>query len=300
MPKDISALSPEEVALVRQTLQGLIHQMNSRKALGGTSGLIPDEDIVLQALQHPERGDVLIIVLHDPRGKLDIFVSNRRDPDNPFAVMNREALRDYPGRRPLYHGHATLKDGEHALFLITMQDREQLHLNRDARVEVFSAHFKVHNETQFAPKEADDLKIKPLSQCSLDEKWQIYKKQWPMDERVSFIEKELMSVSLTYARYNGPEKTEVMVLPPVKYRERIGQMIRDAYPGGVRISLRRDYPKEHKERMAKVHTYLRELADGMKNKIAKENPDGLNKHYEEITEFVEDVIENDPDLTHFA
>ena len=79
MPKDVSELSPEELQQVQNALRALITELSSRKAVGGGTGSIPDEDIVLQSLAHPERGDVLISIIREQSGRLQIFLSNRRD-----------------------------------------------------------------------------------------------------------------------------------------------------------------------------------------------------------------------------
>ena len=213
--------------------------------------------------------------------------------------MNQAMLRDYPGRRPL-SGRGQLKEGEYALFLITAQDRDLLRVNKAETVEGYSARFELHSNPAFAPKQADDLKIKPLAQCTLDEKWQIFKKGWPGDDRPALIEQELLSFPVTYARYKQAQKSEMLGLPPEKFKERIGQMIRDVYPGGIRMSLRRDFPDEHRQRLQQVRTLLSGLAQTIAGKIFPQNPKDLNRHLDEVVDYLKDIVENDPELSHFT
>jgi hypothetical protein len=302
MPRDISDLNPQELQRLQAALRTLITQMNARKSVGSGasgSGLIPDEEIVLKSLSHPERGDVLLTVLREPSGRFQIFVSNRRDPENPFAVMDEPMLRDFPGRRAL-NGRTHMKEGEYGLFLITVQDREMLRARKEEVIEAFSAHFKLHADQVAAPRQADELRAKPLAQCDLAEKWQIYKKSWPGDSRAGQIEQELLSFPLTFARYKQAQKSEMLTLPPDTYRERIGQLIRDVYPGGIRTSLRRDYPKEHQERLQQARSYIQSLAMAISGKIFSDNPRDMNRHLEEVVDFLKDVLENDPELSHFT
>ena len=299
MAREISDLNADELQQVQGALRALMSELNSRKSVGGSSGLIPDEEIVLQSLSHPERGDVLITIVRERNDKLQIFLSNRRDPDNPFSVMNQAMVRDFPGRRAL-NGRTHLKEGEFGLFLITVQDRDLLRTSKAESIEAFSAHFQLHSNPVIAPKQADDLKIKPLAQCTVDEKWQIFKKDWPGDDRKELIEQELLSFPLTFARYKQPQKSEMIALPPTKYRERIGQLIRDVYPGGIRGSLRRDYPDEHKQRMQQARSYLANLTQTIGGRILPQNPQDLNRHFDEVVDFLKDVIENDPELSRFS
>ncbi|MCB1321867.1 MAG: hypothetical protein KDK34_16535, partial [Leptospiraceae bacterium] len=91
--------------------------------------------------------------------------------------------------------------------------------------------------------------------------------------------------------------TEVIFLGPEAYREKINQLIRDVYPYGVRVSLRRDYPAEHKEKLAEVHRYLRELAGKLRQRINDHNPPEINKHYNRVCDYLEDITQNDAELT---
>ncbi|MCB1320009.1 MAG: hypothetical protein KDK34_07140, partial [Leptospiraceae bacterium] len=149
MAKDISVLNPDQFQEVRNALLELVKTLNARKA-PGSSNMIPDEDIVLTSIQHPERGDVLITVIPDRTG-LQIFVSNRRDPDNPFAIMSHRELRDFPGRRPLNHSVSTLKEGQRGLFLITVQDRELLRAHQLDAIQGYSSRFNVAEKRDDGP-----------------------------------------------------------------------------------------------------------------------------------------------------
>lgn len=299
MARDVSDLNPEELQQVQNALRTLMSELSSRKAVGGGSSSIPDEDIVFQSLAHPERGDVLISVIREVSGRMQIFLSNRRDQDNPFAVMDQSMLRDYPGRRPL-SGRGQLKEGEFGLFLITVQDRDLLRTNKNETIEGYSAHFQLHSNPSFTPKQADDLKVKPLAQCTMEEKWQIYKKAWPGDDRGEMIEQELLSFPMTFARYKQAQKSELLALPPEKFKERIGQLIRDIYPGGIRNSLRRDFPDEHQQRLQQIRSLLAGLAQTIAGKIFPQNPKDFNRHLDEVVDYLKDIVDNDPELSHFT
>lgn len=111
---------------------------------------------------------------------------------------------------------------------------------------------------------------------------------------------ELLSFPVTYAKYKQPSKAELLVLSPEKYRERIGQLIRDMYPGGIRTSLRRDFPAEHKERIGQIRSLLAGLAQTMAGKVFPQNPTDLNRHLDAVIDYLKDIVENDPELSHFT
>ncbi len=299
MAREVTELNPEDFAFVQNALRSLMTALSTRKAVGGVSTSIPDEDIVLQSLAHPERGDVLVSAVREGHGPLQVFISNRRDADNPFAVMSPSMVRDFPGRRPL-NNRLNLKDGEHSLYLITVQDRDLLRTRRNDVVEGFSAHFQLHNNPTFTPKQADELKLKPLAQCTVEEKWQIYKKGYPGDNRPEQIEHELLSFPVSFARYTQAQKSEMIVLPPQRYKERVGQLIRDIYPGNVRGMLRRDYPAEHQQLLNAVKTVLTALASTISGKVFPQNPTDLNRHLDEVADFMRDIVQSDPELSHFT
>ncbi|MCB1326410.1 MAG: hypothetical protein H7A21_12585 [Spirochaetales bacterium] len=299
MANDLSALAPGELEQARSILSGLAEALQARKVLGSATGMIPDEEIVLNSIKHPERGDILVTVMRENK-RLHLFVSNRRDPDNPFAIMDGKMLRDFPGRRPLNSHKTVLKEGEYALFLITIQDREMLRAHEKELVQVYSVHFGLAEEPRRAPRAEADVGNKPVSECTPQELWEVYRRAATGDSRVLEIERRFFGVPLTYSRYRGSKKEELLILSPDKYKEKIGQLIRDAYPYGVRVSLRRDYPAEHAEKLEEVHGYLRNLAEQYRQQIAEDAPDNLRSHVERVCEYIEDIVKNDPQLSHIV
>jgi hypothetical protein len=293
-------ISPEDKSEIRKALVSLINSLQARKGVG-TSGIIPDEEIVLTSLQHPERGDVVITALRDSRGRLQMFISNRRDQDSPFAVMSGRDVRNFPERRLLNsRPTSSLKEDEFALFLITLHDKEALQAPLTNKWKIFSTHFSLNETEAHKPKIGDDLKVKPLSACTLEEKLQIIKRNWPGDSRRDALEKELYGFSFNYSKYKMPERSEEILLSPDHYRERVAQFIRDMYPYGIRTTVRRDYPKEHKQRLDDVHAALKRLSDLTVARQKSDAPAELARHYEEITAYLREIVERDPELSHFV
>ncbi len=298
MSQDLTALTPEEVENVRAMLQGLTNTLRSRQSIGGR-GLIQDEEYVLNSLLHPERGDVLVNVVRD-KYAMHVFLANRRDAKNPFVIMDAPTSRQNPGRRPLDNTR-TIHEGEYAIFLSTIQDREVLH--KSDRVEIYSVHFGLNQtgaEKAAPPREqAVNLATKPLDQCTREDKWKIYKKKDDFDNRVPIIEKELFGFSLMYAKHKAPAREELIVIPPAKMKEVIGQLIRDVYPYGVRVTLRKHYPKEHAQKLEEVARDLQNLAAAIGGKRSAGNPEEYAAYLDEAIEFLSDILTNDPELTRF-
>ncbi len=300
MDGGVEQLSAQEQAQVKSILIGLVDSLQTRKGVG-VSGLLPDEEIILNALQHPERGDVGVVVLRDEKQKLQVFIVNRRDPDAPFAVMSGKMLRDFPERRFLNSrpGHV-LKDDEYTLFLITAHDRDALHSATLTRVKTYSSSFRLQGEAAPAPAAADDLATKPVGVLSLAEKLTLYRRTWQGDARHDAVQNELFGFRFAYPRYKMPPREELLLLTPEKYKERLSQLIREMYPHGVRVSLRRDFPQEHRAKIGEVHRYLLELSGLAHGRNRPDAPPELNRHYEEISAFLREVVEKDPELSHFV
>lgn len=300
MDVGIDQLTAEERAEVRSVLLGLANSLQARKGMG-ISGLVPDEEIVLNSLMHPERGDVGIIAMRSERGRLEIFVVNRRDPDSPFAVMSGNMLRDYPERRFLSSrpGHS-LRDDEFSLFLITQHDKDQLRAPAVVHVKTYSSSFQLYESGSSGPVARDELAGKTLQTMSADEKLAAYRRGFQGDSRRDAIEKELFGFPFAVPRYKAATREEVMVLPPENYKPRLAQLIREMYPYGVRVSLRRDFPQEHKAKIAEVHQTLLRLAGLVQQRRQGVAPQPLNAHYDEVEAFLREVVEKDPELSHFV
>lgn len=298
MNQDVQNLKPEDIEEVRRILKSLQDTFTAKRSGGG---LIPDEEIVQKALSHPERGDIAVTVLRDDRRGLQVFVSNRRDQDAPFAVMDGKRQRDFPERRALNRNFSRqLKDNETDLFLITQEDRDMLKHPATEKVRVFSADFGLNQQPTHAPPQADELRVKPLEQCNVAEKWQIYKKTFAGDARHEQVSHDLFGLALTFAKHKMPPRAEEILLSPEKYRERIAQLIRDIYPYGVRTSLRRDYPRDHAAKLEEVYEALRRISRAFQQRMTAGLPDALNRHYEEVAVFCQEVIDLDPELTRFT
>lgn len=300
MSQDLTALQPEETEKVRNMLAGLINTLRSRQSIGGSGrGLIQDEEYVLNSLQHPERGDVMVSIVRD-KYQLHVFLANRRDPKNPLVIMDAVTARDNPARRPL-DNTKSIQDGEYALFLNTFQDRELLsHMDR---VDIYSVHFGLNRNTiemKAPPAPGENLATKPLENCTREDKWKIYKKNADFDNRVASIEKELFGFPLLYARHKQPAREETIILTPNKTKEAVGQLIRDIYPYGVRVSLRRDYPKEHKQKLEEVRRVLGDLAGSVGGKRSAGNPEEYSAFLDEAVEYLNEIVRNDPEFSNFS
>ncbi|MCB1174079.1 MAG: hypothetical protein KDK39_10955, partial [Leptospiraceae bacterium] len=259
MSSGIDQLNNTEIDHIKGILLNLVRSLEKKKAVGSHQGLITDETIVLTALRHPERGDVEISLFTDKEG-LHVFVSNRRELDSPFAVMNLQQSHRHPERRPLDSGNV-LKENEYGLFLTSFQDRETLKTRSAAGqlVRVFSTHFGIADpvEKQSNPMEA--LKGKALAECSLSDKLRIFIDNAPGDPRLDAIKNELFGFKIVAQKYKQKAVEETFFLLPQNFQNTIGQMIRDAYPYGVRKSLRTSFPKDHKQEQDKVHKQLSSL-----------------------------------------
>lgn len=295
--REISDLKPEEVEEVARLLRGLVDSLRAKKAAAGGT-LIPDEDTVFTALTHPERGDAVISVIHTP-GELQVFISNRRDLTSPFAVMDCGDLRKHPDRRMVDGSRPDPKPGKIGLFLASVRDEEVFRQSAKTKIESYSAHFHLFEPIAVKPisDAVADLKTKPLAACTTAEKWTIYKRDWDYDQRREAIEKELFSFPVTFARHKAGKKEEVIILAPGKHSSNIGQLIRDIYPVGVRASLRRDYPAEHRAKLDEVHAVLSELSHKIRGHMAEGNGEEYNAFLDELSAYINEILTVDPELT---
>lgn len=296
---DLTALQPDEIDHIKHLLVNLLTNLKSRRALGGSGGLVTDEEVVYSALTHPERGDVVVIVL---RGKKlpQIFLGNRREEDAPLAVMDKAIGRKYPGRRPLAGRFDDLKDDEVHLFLITIQDREMLHNAGDERVDLFSVHFGLADVKPMVTRPGDELKNRRLEECSLADRWEIFNRQWEADSRLPAIEKDLFGFQFTYARYKQPAKEEILMFTPSKWKPHLGQLVRDMYPYNVRKTLRESFPKEHAEKLKQTHASLQGLATVIKERCLDTHPEGYLNFLKMLAETISSIEKNDPELSGFT
>ncbi len=292
---ELSRLSAAELEKVRNTLLGLIQSIKSRMVITSHgSNLLKDEDITLQSLLHPERGDVLVTILRD-HGALHIFLSNRRDAGSPFCVMDYTTMRRYPARRPV-DSHLIVKEGDTALFLCTQQDRDMIERHSPDKISAYSIHFDVREVTGGAQKEeARD----PLEK-SIQEKWDAYRRHDAGDPAVSGIEKELFGFTLIYAKYRMPTREETIIIRPDKEKVFLGQLIRDIYPYNIRVILRKEDHTQHLQKLDDVHSALRKLKEQVSARINDTLPEPYKRYLETIRSLITDILEKDPQLGGFV
>ena len=294
--KDISSLGAPEIQAVKQLLLGLVSTLQTKKAAAG-GALITDEETVLSALTHPERGDVIISVVGSGKD-LEVFVSNKRDAATPFAVMDCSELRKHPDRRTVDGSRPEAREGRVALFLSSLHDQETFRQAALTRIDSYSSHFQLYDAApSTAPLPEQDLKTKPLAHCTIAEKWTIYKRDWDFDNRRDSIEKELFSFEVTFARHRVGAKKEVIILPPGKFSANIGQMIRDIYPIGVRTSLRKDFPVDHKTKVLEANHALTMLREQILARVAETNGAEYDAFLQELADLIAEMQKTDPELT---
>lgn len=242
----------EEV--VRARLLGLLENFEKKRATGRK--LISDEEAVYASLRNPRLGDVRITVF--PGKAFQVFVSNKRNPDSPFAVMEAEERRQYVERRPL--DDEAERDTLPALYLIDHSDRELLRDRKVERVEFFSAFLKLSGETE-AP--AGPVVQRPYEDLDLEERMEMLQKLTATDPMRERIARDLFEFTLTFARYKQPEKPHALRFPPGQVREYVGQLARDMYPQNLRYVFLRDFPGDHE----KYSAYVRDRLLALKNLV---------------------------------
>lgn len=297
MTTEFINLTPEKTAHVKSVLLGLMHTLKAKRGLGAEhSGLSTDEEIILQSLSHPERGDVKIMLANlDNRDQ--VFISNRRDPSSPFSVMDKDLIRLYPGRRSVDGvTKQTLIDGQFALFIITITDREYLRMNESTIDQFFSVHLGIHDDMDQKSHTVNDYMLRSVDNWSMDEKLDSLNRLDWGDPKILAVEKELFGFSLAFAKYKQKSAEELVVLSPRKPVERISQLIRDIYPYNVRVVLRRDFPKEHAAKLEETREVLRNLI----TIITERSSNAKNPEYKSIlsgfTVAIKEILEKDPDF----
>ncbi|MBE7440093.1 MAG: hypothetical protein HS115_16700 [Spirochaetales bacterium] len=292
----IDQFQPEEVARIRKILQGLIATLRSRKPASGSGTLIPDEEYILESLTHPERGDVMVLMVRQPKS-MELFLSNRRDASNPFVVMDKDSARRNPGRRPLNHDPSGLKEGEWGLFINSIQDRELLRV--EVPVEAYSSHFGLGDSIRPAQTLAPDLESRPVHALAESERWLLFKRGLEPTDAGNKIERELFGFQVHYAKYKAAVREETVVLNPRKLKQNVGQMIRDIYPYNVRVILRRDFPLEHAQKIKDMETALKSLISEVRNRINNVTDEEYRSALQEAVAFMDKILESDPEFASF-
>ncbi len=287
----IEDLKPEELEYVKLHLNGLINSLKKRKPVAGSGGLLSEEEHIFNSLLHPERGDVTVFIDRTTK-PVGIYISNPREPDNPYSVMSYKESNRNTNRRSLsgLSGYR-LEDGDYGLFLINAQDRDILDSERDNIISMYSTNFEVSESRPVSTNtEIDTLKNKPIEACTASDKWIIFEKNWEFDNRLDQIEKDLFQIEISYAKYKMPVKQEKIFITPGHYKEHIGQMIRDIYPPNVETVLIKDFPTDHRKKVHERKDIMNTLKFKLEEKISAVS--GAHPDYLEFLESVKAYISN--------
>jgi len=296
MTAGIEELSEKELEKIRDILKSLIESLRDKKAHGL---MIPDEEFILNSLTHPERGDVKVTILRDK--EIEVFLSNRRDETYPFSVMSNNEVRKFSDRKFIDGVRSSLKEGHHGLFLISQQDQNRITSSAN-KIVSYSAFFNINEPGQnIHSDENKELKTKNIDKCTLEDKWIIYKRGWEMDNRIPVIENELFGFKVVYAKYRQKYNEEMIVFSPKKYREKVGQLVRDIYPPNVRLSLKRDFPKDHAKNVEETQKVLKSILKLIEERLENpENPEGYKSFLDELKLLLGNIVTKDPDLSGFV
>jgi len=288
---DLSRLTTEEVGAVTRALQGLVNSLRTRMGIGsGNTGLVKDEEIVLQSLLHPERGDVLVSVVKDHHD-LHLFISNRRDSGSPFVVMDAREMRRHPARRPVDTMHVP-RDEQYGLFLSSQQDRDLMQRHEQDRADVYSVHFGIA-EARVVPE------IKKPHEFGILEKMEFVKKTEHGDPTAQAYAKELFTFPVTFSKYKGSPREVPILLPPDKEMLYIGQMVRDIYPYNIRVILRKEDPLLHNSHIAEAQAALSKLRDKIQERKTDSHPEAYSAYLSRLTDMIDSALKADPELGKF-
>jgi hypothetical protein len=293
---NVSELTAQETEKIKTYLEGIKESLSARKGMADKSSLLTEEEAVLNSIINPERGDIKITLMRDKKETV-IFVNNQRDPENPFVVMNYADQKRFSGRRPLNTLFRNLKEGEHALYISSGQDKELLANTGITKIVFYLTQITETQKAQVAPTSGTDhLKTKPLAECTVDEKFIIYKRGWGFDTRMNQITAELFTLELLFARYNQPVKKELINIEPLKFKVSIHQMIRDVYPYNIRVLLRKEFPEDHEKKLQEVMDILKTLLIKIEEKSEFAGDGDYGIFLKEVSAFAKDIAVNDPKL----
>jgi hypothetical protein len=293
---NVSEINAQEAEKIKAYLEGIKKNFAARRGIADKGLLMAEEETILNSITNPDRGDVKITLMRDRKDTV-IFLNNQRDSENPFVVMSFEDQRQFSGRRALNPSLRTLKEGEFGLFISGSQDRELLANTGIQKFTFYSVQFMDSAKPAIAAVAGTDyLKSKPLAECSIDEKFTIYKRSWDFDARMPALIAELFTIEMLYARYKSPVKKETLNIEPSKYKVMIHQLIKDVYPYNMKVLLRKDYPSEHETKMQEVMDILKTIIIKTEQKSSSAGQGEYGQHLIEVTAFVKDIMTNDPKL----
>lgn len=298
--KSYQDLNPSTARKVKELLKSLLLNLETKKSSRRDTKLIPDEEMIHQALAHPERGDVEIILI-DLGQAFQVFLGNRRDPENPFAVMQVSEMRDYPGRRLLDSEQNTQKPDATALFLITVQDRELLRTERKNKYVFYSMHLGITGASEgigAAPAPDSGLRSavdtrKSVAEMTPREHWELYRNGDEFDRRVKEAREKLFTVSFSYPKYKQPSKEQIIKVEPETYRDNVRMLARDIYPPNVMAVLRRDFPKDHQQQKNTMIEYLKAFRDSLKNKVLDDVHPDYRDFIQSVQSYIDTLIRDD-------
>lgn len=277
-----TGLHPTVEQRVKEILLGLLKYFE-KKRLSGRK-MISDEEIVYNSLKNPRLGDIKVIVFAGP--PVQVFLSNRRDPNSPFAVMDAAERRNYIERRPL--DKAIDSELLPSLFLISFADREMLRNPDKERFEFYSSCLNLSGNAGPIVEEVD-LRSKPYDSLTPAERMEMLHSLSAVDPLREQIEKDLFDFTINYARYKQPDKQQVIRLRPGQVREYLGQFSRDMYPQNLRMVLMRDFPADHDRYCSYVKDRMSALA-----RIVQSRLEGASGKYvgylEEVMRGIEEQI----------
>lgn len=72
------------------------------------------------------------------------------------------------------------------------------------------------------------------------------------------------------------------------------------YPYGIRLSLRKDFPDEHKKKLADVHSNLKKLLDLINARVVPVNGPEYAAYLKELQTILTSTLSSDPELSNFV
>ncbi|MBU42580.1 MAG: hypothetical protein CMN76_05125 [Spirochaetaceae bacterium] len=298
--KAYNELDPSVARKVKELLKQLLLNLETKKSTRRDTKLIPDEEMIHQALAHPERGDVEVVLI-DLGHSQQVFLGNRRDVENPFAVMRISEMRDFPGRRLLDGEQSTEKPDAVALFLITVQDRELLRTERKNKYVFYSMHLGITGDSisgSSAPPADSGLRSGPDSQKTVSEmtpreQWELVRNGNDFDRRVKEARENLFTIPFIYPKYRQAPKEEIIKISPDNYQENVRMLARDIYPPNVMAVLRRDFPKDHQVQKAAVIEKLQAFKEALKTKVLDDVHPDYQDHIKSVQAYVDSLIRDE-------
>ena len=298
--KSYNELDPSNSRKAKELLKDLLLNLETKKSSRRDAKLIPDEEMIHQALAHPERGDVEVIFI-DLGHSQQLFLGNRRDVENPFAVMRVAEMREFPGRRLLDGEQNTQKADTVALFLITVQDRELLRTERKNKFVFYSMHLGITGEKAVAPptssgstglRSAVDSQ-KTVAEMTPREQWELIRTGGDFDRRVNEARENLFSIPFIYPKYKQSSREEIIKISPEHYQDNVRMLARDIYPPNVMAVLRRDFPKDHQIQKNTVIEKMQAFKEALKTKVMDDVHPDYQDHIKAVQSYVEQLIRDE-------